>query len=146
MPTNKKSIIILTAIVLVLLAVFIVMLSGRLKQDKSMMSIPLEINQQSATTTIPARPMTDEEKSTLGLDRHTDFEVLTWDKEGKIATYRVIGAAAKKPLALEMMTNEEKMAKHLKASTTVQVLERNSAGEITAYKIIKSDADIVTEY
>lgn len=134
-------ILILTLILLVLATYTFKYLKSRNSTDMQQTVTPSSNN--SATST---GMMTEAEKKALGLDMRANFEVISRNKDGQIASYRGTSTITAQPVALEWMTDAEKIWRRLATSTRVQVLERNSAGEITAFKIIKSDADIVSAY
>ncbi|MFA6194585.1 MAG: hypothetical protein WC719_02460 [Patescibacteria group bacterium] len=90
--------------------------------------------------------MTEAEKKALGLNLRVSFEVVSRDNDGRVASYKSVGAIAAQPVGLEWMADADKIRRRMATSTRVQVLERDNAGEITAFKIIQSDADIVQAY
>ena len=90
--------------------------------------------------------MTEDEKSSLNLYRLGNYEVVSRDASGNIASYRLINIREEAPISQEFMTEAEKTERGLPSVAKIQVLERDSAGKISAYKVIYQDSDIIKKY
>lgn len=90
--------------------------------------------------------MSEDEKRSLNLYRLGNYEVVSRDTSGKIASYRFLNLKELEPVALEWMTDEEKAKRELDASVKAQILERDGTGKIVSYKIVVKESDIISKY
>lgn len=90
--------------------------------------------------------MTEEEKEAFKINPNAEYEVISRDEDGEVATYKIVTPLERLDADIEFMTKEEIREKSLYEEGRYQVLERDDEGKISAYKIIYSDDDIVREY
>jgi hypothetical protein len=151
---NKKNIIfiasLLVLLALILLAIFIIKARYNSFNNTNLEEVRSVLEEDGENRVVlyePENPMTEEEKSILGLSHLGIYDVLTRDDEGSPVEYQRVGLEKPRVIdEIDWMTDKEKRMFGLLPEKRVQVLNRGGEGQILAWRLIKKDSDIITVY
>lgn len=139
----KKEIKILLALIGIIAILLLSFYLVAKKSDEKDQQVP---QQNVEPVEIISEVMTNEEKAGLGINRATEYEVISRDENGVITAYKVVSLPENVLTKVDWMSEEEIADKKISTESRYQVLERDEDGSILSYKVINNDSDIVTEF